>query len=436
MSLHKSTFKSHDAPSKVPSPRSTYSNDTRKEAGDLTRETQSRPFHPYDGKGNQQTGQNSRRRSEKHHSAKNNRKPRPNHAHTQKQSSIKNALSSLPQLSLNTTVPPLEGAVGAPELSVVVTSNNQIIEKWINEHIPSFQKIDTGNKSYDNAVYSIIGFDLESVAKTPWFPDRATLPNGPATIQLSTPTSSLIVQLLQCGDVSATHALISLREVINDPRVIKVGVGIDNDALELYRWSKQYYANSAVTYTEGPSLQIQTKNQHQEEQSNLWNMTSRFDLGRILPDSDLNRSYGLKEIALEILGVHLNKSKKLTLSNWAQPRLSPNQISYAARDAWVSAAILEKLQKDNSDVFSADSLLEMDFLKMQMTVEEIDVGLPEYKKTKKALKAVNKLMKKIKIDDHANTKREEKKKELQDILDNYQMDPPIFEKVSFVLPFY
>ena len=69
-------------------------------------------------------------------------------------------------------------------------------------------------------------------------PDRKSLPDGPATVQLATPESCLVVPLARCGDGSAKRAPAALRDVINDEKVIKVGVEVDWDAIELYRWSK------------------------------------------------------------------------------------------------------------------------------------------------------------------------------------------------------
>ncbi|KAL9183805.1 hypothetical protein ACHAXT_004661 [Thalassiosira profunda] len=135
---------------------------------------------------------------------------------------------------LSNLCPPLDGPVGAPELPVLTTKDPRIIERWLDEHV--------GSDASDG--HSILGFDTESIAKPPWMPDRASLPDGPATVQLSTPSSCLVVHLSRCGDGSALHAPEVLRSIINNPRIIKVGVGIDDDALELYRWSQESYEDA------------------------------------------------------------------------------------------------------------------------------------------------------------------------------------------------
>eukprot|EP00581_Thalassiosira_minuscula_P030513 CAMPEP_0183766968 /NCGR_PEP_ID=MMETSP0739-20130205/11904_1 /TAXON_ID=385413 /ORGANISM="Thalassiosira miniscula, Strain CCMP1093" /LENGTH=89 /DNA_ID=CAMNT_0026005829 /DNA_START=172 /DNA_END=437 /DNA_ORIENTATION=+ len=86
--------------------------------------------------------------------------------------------------------PPLDGKVGAPPLPVLTTKDPRIIQRWLEEHVSSSS---SGSGSSDSSEYSILGFDIESIAKPPWKPERASLPDGPATIQLSTPSSCIIV---------------------------------------------------------------------------------------------------------------------------------------------------------------------------------------------------------------------------------------------------
>jgi len=166
---------------------------------------------------------------------------------------------------LSNICPPLGGIVGAPELPVLTTKDPRIIERWIDEHVG------TSNE------YTILGFDSESIAKPPWKPKRQSLPDGPATVQLSTTTSCIIIQLALCGDGSASFAPKILQSVINDPKIIKVGVGVDDDALELYRWS-----------------------QEENDQQLMYDMKSRLDLGCILPDKTSNRRAGREYNMMDI----------------------------------------------------------------------------------------------------------------------------------------
>lgn len=158
---------------------------------------------------------------------------------------------------LSNLCPPLAGPIGAPELPVLTTKDPRIIERWIDEHVGSTNE------------YTILGFDSETIAKPPWKPERKFLPDGPATVQLSTTTSCIIIQLALCGDGSASYAPKILQNVINDPKIIKVGVGIDDDALEIYKWSLE-----------------------EDNTELIYDMKSRLDLGCVLPDTKSNRRAG------------------------------------------------------------------------------------------------------------------------------------------------
>ena len=193
---------------------------------------------------------------------------------------------------LSHTIPPLHGVVGAPALPVLTTRDPRIIERWLEENVPAYS---SGGKN----TYSVIGFDVESIAKPPWKPERAALPNGPATVQLSTASSCLIIQLSCCGDGSALHAPEALREIINNERIIKVGVGIDDDALEFYRWSKE-------------SVGGEGGNARSSQEIQLFELKSRFDLGCLLPNKNPSSRAGIKELGETVLGVNLNKSKRIS----------------------------------------------------------------------------------------------------------------------------
>mmetsp|Transcript_1819 Transcript_1819/g.4553 ORF Transcript_1819/g.4553 Transcript_1819/m.4553 type:complete len:447 (-) Transcript_1819:1914-3254(-) len=322
---------------------------------------------------------------------------------------------------LSNICPPLDGPIGAPQLPVLTTKDPCIIERWLENH--AHVGSDASPNEYS---YTILGFDQESIAKPPWKPERASLPDGPATIQLSTPSSCIIIQLSRCGDGSSLHAPDILRRIINDPRIIKVGVGIDDDALELYRWSKESFEGAH----EGSSL---GKNQQQIPQ--LWEMTSRFDLGCILPDKKPSLRSGIRELAQKILGVEVEKSKKLSMSNWGKRHLTLEQISYAARDAWVPAAIVERLQKDNIGVFRAEALMDMEFMKHQRSMDIMD----ERATSRKAAKLELKEMLARQKDDVEQTgyEDEERKQHLHHLLDLYRPDqPPTFDENAFTLPIF
>ena len=306
---------------------------------------------------------------------------------------------------MSNIIPPLKGVLGAPELPTLMTRDPAIIERWLAENVPSFRHDnanDDGNDGEGN--YSIIGVDVESIAKPPWrLRERAHLPDGPATIQLATTGSCLIVQLALCGDGSAGHAPSVLRELMNDPNIIKCGVSIDDDALELYRWSKEGGGS--------------------EETS--WQMASRLDLGCILPDNNPSRRAGLRELGQKVLGVDMLKSKRLAMSNWGGP-LSLEQIAYAARDAWVAAALVQRLQETGDERYQTENIASL--LRDQRLLEEMDARATARKEARIELKE-------LKASEDRTEDDEVRMQELQFVLDtNRPALPPTFDKdVSFPL---
>ena len=288
-------------------------------------------------------------------------------------------------------------------------------------------------------------------------------------------SSGLIILLSKCGpDGSAIHAPEIVREVICNERIIKVGVGIDDDALELFRWSKRGYEkdmavrrnknipkgiiaqqqqqqNNQQYYRQSSSSSSSSTPQQSESQPKLWEMKSRFDIGSIIPKTNSSRRLGIQELGYTILGVNILKSKKLAMSNWCNKHLTMEQISYAARDAWTAAAVMERLQLMNNEVFGADSLSEMDFMKSQRSVDVMDERarlrkeakmemkeFQEKEKMRRELIATAALNGKVGDDDSDNKEEEEaRKKELFVLLDLYRPDaPPTFDEDAFTLPFY
>ncbi len=55
------------------------------------------------------------------------------------------------------------------------------------------------------------------------------------------------------------------------------------------------------------------------------------------------KNFGLRGLAAALLGVRI--SKKARLSNWAAPQLNPDQIAYAATDAWISRELYLRFQR-------------------------------------------------------------------------------------------
>jgi ribonuclease D len=173
---------------------------------------------------------------------------------------------------------------------------------------------------------------MQSSPNLPW---RKASYVGPATVQISVVDASLVLQIAQ-EDVGAfEEALPVLQKFLADATILKAGVGIDQDMIELFRWESSSFS------------------------SPLTDARSRLDIGGIGGSVGGGRTSSLKNLAKAVLSVDLPKSKKLAMSNWAKVPLTKDQVTYAARDAWAAAAILHELERRDPNTYSTASLLEL-----------------------------------------------------------------------------
>lgn len=146
----------------------------------------------------------------------------------------------------------------------------------------------------------ILGFDVET---RPAF--RKGVVYHPSLIQLAGSDHVSIFLLKRLSQYTALAGL------LGDKKILKVGVGLVNDAQNL----------QAIF---------------------------PFQLGEFLDLSQVTRragieSYGLRSLTACFLGFRI--SKRAQCSNWSSDDLRPFQISYAATDAWVSREICLAMQK-------------------------------------------------------------------------------------------
>ena len=136
----------------------------------------------------------------------------------------------------------------------------------------------------------VLGFDTE---KRPTFTKGKTC--RPALIQLATADTAYLIQL--------THLPFSedIAELLSSPRVLKVGVAIHDDMKALAR-IHPFQADGVV------------------------------DLA-VMARARGIQAQGLRTLAANLLGFRISKSAQC--SNWENHELTPQQIKYAATDAWV-----------------------------------------------------------------------------------------------------
>ena len=227
-------------------------------------------------------------------------------------------------------------------LPIVYTNDLSSVEEWIDTNLKE-QEQQSGSSSGPSKPL-MLGWDMESSPRLPWRETTYTKDSyfGPATLQLSTPKSALVLQIAEDGfGPIHEHGLPRMiHDLLEDPLIIPVGVGIDGDMVELYRWCLEHgddCAGPAWGAKSGPVL-------------------SRFDMGGIGSDQP-GRSTGLARLVAGVLGVVLPKSNTLARTHWSKtPLLSKNEVSYAARDAWAGAAILEELRLVDPDRFDPSSI--------------------------------------------------------------------------------
>ncbi|KZS91589.1 ribonuclease H-like protein [Sistotremastrum niveocremeum HHB9708] len=161
----------------------------------------------------------------------------------------------------------------------------------------------------------VIGLDIEW---KPMFTKGAPL-NPVALVQLADPEYVVIVQLSFMWRFDANGKKVlnmpqELARIMDDAGVIKLGVGIGDDAKKLYR---DYKTNSRSLVDLSTLAKLADPTQWAKYNS--------------------RQTIGLARLTAKYLGVRLLKGK-VTMSNW-EAALSETQIEYAANDAAVAHAI-------------------------------------------------------------------------------------------------
>lgn len=147
----------------------------------------------------------------------------------------------------------------------------------------------------------VIGFDTES---KPTFA-KGEESTGPHLVQLATDDTAWLFQIGASPARDGQHEV--LRAVLESPGILKVGFGLGDDIRRLRS-----------------KLGIETNNV--------------IDLSTALRRGERN-ALGAKTAVARFFGQRLQKSKRITTTNWAQPRLSEKQILYAADDAHVALRV-------------------------------------------------------------------------------------------------
>ncbi|MGV7209946.1 3'-5' exonuclease [Oxalobacteraceae bacterium A2-2] len=146
-----------------------------------------------------------------------------------------------------------------------------------------------------------IGFDTES---KPTF-RKGEKSTGPHLVQLSTDETCYLFQI---GEQAAPHVLAVLRAVLLPEAPLKVGFGLSDDL-------KRLDAKLAI-----PAAGV-------------------LDLSVALRTPGQRHDLGAKTAVAKFFGLALQKSKKISTTNWSLPRLNDKQLLYAADDAQVALRV-------------------------------------------------------------------------------------------------
>ena len=150
------------------------------------------------------------------------------------------------------------------------------------------------------AAERVLGFDTET---RPAFNKGER--HAPAVLQLAGASEVFVFQLTVLGFPE------QLRAVLADTERLKTGVALGHDVRMLQELEK-------------------------------FEPAGFIDLGTLAKNAGL-KNFGLRGLAAALLGVRI--SKKARLSNWAVKRLTPDQINYAATDAWIGRELYLRFEK-------------------------------------------------------------------------------------------
>jgi len=149
---------------------------------------------------------------------------------------------------------------------------------------------------------SVVGFDIET--RPAFRPGESYLPS---LVQFATAGAVYLMQVQQ-QDYSAV-----MQEIFSSERIIKAGVSVADDLRNLKKLFE--FEESAVV-----------------------------DLGKVAKRHGLKQT-GVRNLAGIFLGMRVPKGAKTT--NWAARRLTPQQIAYAATDAWVCRELYLRFKQLN-----------------------------------------------------------------------------------------
>ena len=155
----------------------------------------------------------------------------------------------------------------------------------------------------------IIGFDTES---KPTFV-TGDVSEGPHLVQFALPDKAYLFQLHQ------TEGLPFLLELLQSEQVIKVGFDLKSDGGHIYA-KLGIYPGGMV------------------------------DLNTVFRMDGYHKHMGVRAAVALVFNQRFSKPRHVTTSNWSQRQLTPQQLLYAANDAYAALKVLEALDLPREDL--------------------------------------------------------------------------------------
>lgn len=175
-------------------------------------------------------------------------------------------------------------------------------------HVPA-TTAEFATATADIKAAGIVGFDTES---RPTFV-TGDVSEGPHVVQFALHDRAYLFQLHHAEG----HPF--LIELLQSEELIKVGFGLKSDGRHIYA-----------------KLGVQ--------------LGGVVDLNRVFSMDGYNKEVGVRGAVGMVFKQRIAKSRKVTTSNWSLPQLTPQQMLYAANDAYAALKVLEALDLPREDL--------------------------------------------------------------------------------------
>ncbi|MED6206370.1 hypothetical protein PIB30_026075 [Stylosanthes scabra] len=183
---------------------------------------------------------------------------------------------------------------GGKAIETTVTNKAIVVHQWIEEI----------NALYAEKSTVVVGLDIE------WRPNYSRyMNNKAATLQLCIDDKCLILQLFYIDNLP-----LSLKNFLMNPKFTFAGVEVADDISKI---SDDYVLNCGV-------------------HADIRELANEKWPGRYSRP-------GLKDLAMDVIGLSMKKPKHVSMSNWEARVLSIEQIEYGCIDAYASYKIGHKL---------------------------------------------------------------------------------------------